>query len=109
DITQLIVFRILQAIGGAVIVANSTLLVVDAFPRHELGRAMGILSVIMAAAFIVGPILGGLLTLIDWRLNFFLNLPIGIAVAYLAHTKLCEVKEFSVKEPFDIVGMLLFA
>ncbi len=109
DITQLIVFRIFQAIGGAVIVANSTLLVVDAFPRHELGRAMGILSVIMAAAFIVGPILGGLLTLIDWRLNFFLNLPIGIAVAYLAHTKLCEVKEFSVKEPFDIVGMLLFA
>jgi EmrB/QacA subfamily drug resistance transporter len=107
DINQLILFRILQAIGGAIIVANSTLLVVDAFPHHELGRAMGYLSVIMAAAFIVGPILGGVLTLIDWRLNFFINLPIGIAVAYIAHTRLCEVKEFSA-EPFDIVGMLLF-
>ncbi|WAI01558.1 DHA2 family efflux MFS transporter permease subunit [Methanogenium organophilum] len=108
DITQLIIFRIIQAIGGAILVANSTLLVVDAFPHYELGRAMGILSVIMAAAFVVGPILGGVLTLIDWRLNFFINLPIGIAVAYIAHTRLREVKEFSV-EPFDLVGMLLFA
>ena len=91
DITQLIIFRILQAVGGAFLVANGTLLVVDAFPRYELGKAMGILSMIMAAAFVVGPILGGFLTLIDWRLNFFFNVPIGLAVAYIAHTRLREV------------------
>lgn len=108
DITQLIGFRILQAVGGAFLVANGTLLVVDAFPRYELGKAMGILSMIMAAAFVVGPILGGFLTLIDWRLNFFFNVPIGLAVAYIAHTRLREVKEFSGNEPFDVWGMLLF-
>ncbi|MDD4127932.1 MAG: MFS transporter, partial [Methanomicrobium sp.] len=108
DITQLVIFRIFQAVGGAIIVANSNLLVVDAFPHYELGKAMGILTVIMAAAVVVGPILGGLLTLIDWRLNFFINLPIGIAVAYVAHTRIREMKEFDKKEPFDIIGMLLF-
>lgn len=108
DITQLIIFRVFQAIGGAIIIANSTLLVVDAFPHYELGRAMGILSVIMAAAVVVGPILGGLLTLIDWRLNFFISVPMGIAAAYLAHTRIREMKEYSVIEPFDLKGMLLF-
>jgi EmrB/QacA subfamily drug resistance transporter len=108
DITQLIGFRIIQAIGGAFLVANGTLLVVDAFPRYELGKAMGILSMIMAVAFVIGPILGGFLTLIDWRLNFFFNVPIGLAVAYIAHTRLREVQEFSGTEPFDIAGMLLF-
>ena len=108
DITQLIGFRIFQAIGGAFLVANGTLLVVDAFPRYELGKAMGILSMIMAVAFVIGPILGGFLTLIDWRLNFFFNVPISFAVAWIAHTRLREVREFSGNEPFDITGMLLF-
>ena len=109
DVTQLIGFRVIQAIGGAFLVANSTVIVVDAFPRWELGKAMGILSMIMAAAFVVGPILGGVLTMIDWRLNFFFNIPIGLIAAYFAHTRLREVKEFSGTEPFDYTGMVLFA
>ena len=109
DVTQLIGFRVIQAIGGAFLVANGTVIVVDAFPKWELGRAMGILSMIMAAAFVVGPILGGVLTMIDWRLNFFFNVPIGIVAAYFAHTRLREVKEFTGTEPFDYYGMLLFA
>ena len=78
------------------------------FPVHELGKAMGILSMIMAVAFVIGPILGGFLTLIDWRLNFFFNVPIGFAVAYIAQTRLREVHEFSGSEPFDFRGMLFF-
>jgi EmrB/QacA subfamily drug resistance transporter len=109
DVTQLIGFRVIQAIGGALLVANGTVIVVDAFPKWELGRAMGILSMIMAAAFVVGPILGGLLTMIDWRLNFFFNVPIGIVAAYFAHTRLREVEEFTGTEPFDYTGMLVFA
>lgn len=108
DIYQLIGFRIIQAVGGAFLVANGTILVVDAFPRYELGKAMGILSMITAAAFVIGPILGGFLTMIDWRLNFFFNVPIGLAAAYMAHTRLREVKEFGGNEPFDLWGMLLF-
>lgn len=109
DVTQLIGFRVIQAIGGAIIVANGTIIVADAFPRHELGRAMGILSMIMAATFTVGPIIGGFLTMISWRLNFFLNIPIGLYASYYAWKRLKEVQEFSGSEPFDLKGMLLFA
>lgn len=109
DITQLIGFRIFQAIGGAIIVANGTIIVVDAFPRHELGRAMGILSMIMAATFVLGPIIGGFLTMIDWRLNFFLNIPIGLVAAYFAWKRLQELHEFKGEESFDLPGMFLFA
>ena len=109
DITQLIAFRVIQAIGGAIIIANGVIIVVDAFPRHELGKAMGILSMIMAGTFVVGPIIGGFLTMIDWRLNFFLNVPIGIAATIYAWYRLREVGEFFNEESFDLRGMILFA
>lgn len=109
DVTQLIGFRIIQAIGGAIIVSNGTIIVADAFPRHELGKAMGILSMIMAGTFVVGPIIGGFLTMINWRLNFLLNIPIGLYAGYYAWKHLKEVHEFSGKEPFDLKGMILFA
>lgn len=109
NITQLIGFRFFQAIGGAIIIANGVIIVVDAFPRHELGKAMGILSMIMAGTFVVGPIIGGFLTMIDWRLNFFLNIPIGIAATIYAYYRLRDVRGSMVKESFDFSGMILFA
>lgn len=109
DVYQLIGFRVFQAIGGAIIVANGTIIVVDAFPRHELGRAMGILSMIMAATFVLGPIIGGFLSMVDWRLNFYLNVPIGILATWLTWKYLREVHEFSGEESFDLAGMFLFA
>jgi len=109
DVYQLIGFRVFQAIGGAIIVANGTIIVADAFPKHELGRAMGILSMIMAGTFAIGPVIGGFLTLIDWRLNFFLNIPIGLFASYYAYNNLKEVQEFSGLESFDLKGMILFA
>ena len=108
NIGQLIAFRVLQAVGGSMLVANGTIIVTDAFKRSELGKAMGILSMIMAAAFVVGPILGGFLTLIDWRLNFFINVPIGIVVTIWAHLKLKEIAVLPKGETFDFKGMALF-
>jgi EmrB/QacA subfamily drug resistance transporter len=108
NVGQLIAFRVLQAIGGSMLVANGTIIVTDAFRRSELGKAMGILSMIMAAAFVVGPILGGFLTLIDWRLNFFINVPIGISTTLWAHYKLKDVAQLPKGETFDIKGMILF-
>ncbi len=75
----------------------------------ELGKAMGILSMIMAGTFVIGPIIGGFLTMIDWRLNFFLNVPIGIAATVYAHFRLREAGGFFEKEPFDLQGMVLFS
>jgi len=108
DITQLIAFRVIQAIGGSLLFANGTIIVVDAFKRHELGRAMGFISMIAAAGFIAGPILGGFLTMIDWRLNFFFNVPLGIAATWWAQKKLREPGEFTYKERFDLAGMIYF-
>ncbi len=108
NINQLIAFRVLQAVGGSMLVANGTIIVTDAFKRTELGKAMGILSMIMAAAFVVGPILGGFLTLINWRLNFFFNVPIGIFTTIWAHLKLRDIAELPKGETFDLKGMVLF-
>jgi EmrB/QacA subfamily drug resistance transporter len=108
NINQLIAFRVLQAVGGSMLVANGTIIVTDAFKRTELGKAMGILSMVMAAAFVVGPILGGFLTLIDWRLNFLFNVPIGIVVTIWAHLKLKEIAVLPKGETFDFKGMVLF-
>jgi EmrB/QacA subfamily drug resistance transporter len=108
DISQLIAFRVLQAVGGSMLVSNGTIIVTDAFRRSELGKAMGILSMIMAAAFVAGPILGGFLTLIDWRLNFFFNVPIGIFTTIWAHLKLRDMAELPKGEKFDLKGMVLF-
>ncbi len=109
NINQLIAFRVLQAVGGSMLVANGTIIVTDAFKKKELGKAMGILSMIMAAAFVVGPILGGYLTIIDWRLNFFINVPIGIITTIWAHYKLKEIAELPKGQTFDLKGMVLFS
>jgi EmrB/QacA subfamily drug resistance transporter len=108
NIGQLIAFRVLQAVGGSMLVANGTIIVTDAFRKSELGKALGILSMIMAAAFVVGPILGGFLTMIDWRLNFFFNVPLGIVTTIWAHLKLRDIAELPRGETFDIKGMILF-
>ncbi len=108
DVTQLIAFRIVQAVGGSLLIANGTIIVADAFRQQELGRAMGIISMIAAAAAMFGPVLGGVLTLIDWRLNFFINIPIGIAATWWAQKNLREPGEFGRAEPFDMKGMVYF-
>lgn len=109
NIGWLIAFRVLQAVGGSMLVANGTIIVTDAFKRDELGKAMGILSMIMAAAFVVGPILGGFLTIIDWRLNFYINVPIGVIVTIWAQYKLKEIAVLPKGETFDLKGMILFS
>jgi MFS family permease len=101
-------FRIVQAIEGSLLIANGTIIVADAFKRHELGRAMGIVSMVAAAGFVIGPILGGFLTVIDWRLNFFFNIPLGIVATWWAQKKLKEPGEFTNKERFALRGMIYF-
>ena len=63
---------------------------------------------IMAAAFVVGPILGGVLTLVDWRLNFFFNIPIGLVALYLGARYLREPALPRLDGGFDFAGMGLF-
>src|SRR5947209_13039782 len=75
---DLIVGRVIQGIGGALLVTNSTAIVTDAFRKGQVGLGLGINQIAGAAGFLVGPIIGGLLTEWSWRWVFLFNVPIAI-------------------------------
>src|SRR5579885_2293004 len=84
--TELILWRILQGVGGAFLFANAAALVTDAFPRRELGLAMGTNTMVAAVGLDIGPVLGGALVAINWPWVFWFNVPLGLlgsAWAYL--------------------------
>ena len=106
---QLLVFRMLQAVGGALMVANSTAIVADAFPKKELGKALGINSMVICVAAVAGPILGGFLIGIGWRYIFYINIPIGILGTLWAAFRLKETYITNEKQKFDVGGTLSFS
>src|SRR3984885_4683182 len=74
----LIGMRIVQGVGGALLMANSGAILTDAFPANQRGFALGINQVSAIAASFIGLVLGGILAAINWRLIFWINVPIGI-------------------------------
>lgn len=74
----LVLWRLLQGIGGAMLFANSSAIIVDAFPPEQRGLAMGINQVAAIAGSFIGLIAGGLLSVVDWRLVFWVSVPVGI-------------------------------
>jgi EmrB/QacA subfamily drug resistance transporter len=105
---QLLIFRFLQSIGGALLVANSTPIVTDAFPKKELGKALGINGMVISVASVIGPILGGLMIKAGWRSIFFINLPIGVIGTIWAWVQLRELDILPEKPKFDWNGMTVF-
>ena len=87
----LIGWRVVQGIGGALLMANSTAILTDAFPAVERGMAMGINMVAGISGSFVGLIAGGLLADVDWRAIFWINVPFGLFGTIWAYTKLREV------------------
>ena len=76
--TQLILFRVLQGIGGAMIMANGRALVTVNSPPSERGKALGFTSMAFHVGYITGPTLGGfIIDAVGWRWIFFLTVPIG--------------------------------
>jgi EmrB/QacA subfamily drug resistance transporter len=108
DAVQLIGARVLQGVGGAFLMANSAALVADAFPRRELGRALGINAMVVGAGLILGPILGGVLTGIGWRLVFWFNVPIWLLGTVAAWLILVEQARPSPNRSIDWVGSGLY-
>ena len=111
---QIILFRGLQAVGGAMISANGRAVASVAFPASERGKAMGFASMAFHVGFLTGPTLGGfLIDTIGWRWIFYLNLPVGIWGAYLAWKLLEEsredVKDISVDLPGAILLMATYS
>ena len=87
----LIGFRVVQGVGGALLLANSTAILTDAFPATQRGMALGINMVAAIAGQFFGLVIGGLLADIDWRLIFWVNVPVGVFGTVWAYLKLKEV------------------
>lgn len=84
----LVLWRLLQGIGGAMLFANSSAIIVDAFPPEQRGLAMGINQVAAIAGSFVGLIAGGLLSVVDWRLVFWVSVPVGVVGTVWAYHSL---------------------
>ncbi len=104
----LILMRVVQGIGGALLMANSTAILTDAFPATQRGLALGINSVAAIGGSFLGLILGGLLADISWRLVFWICVPVGIIGTIWAYLMLHET---AVKKrvKIDWIGNVSFA
>lgn len=106
--TGLIVWRIVQGVGGAFLFANAAALVTDAFPKEQLGLAMGTNTMIAAVGLVIGPVLGGGLVAISWHWVFWFNVPLGLAGGLWGWLVLHELARRDDKRGLDVLGTLTF-
>ncbi len=103
----LIVMRIGQGVGGAMLFANSTAILTDAFPAEQRGMALGINQVSAIAGSFLGLVIGGLLSEWHWRAVFWVSVPIGILGTVWGYKSLVELGERR-KARIDVPGNLTF-
>ncbi|TML28583.1 MAG: MFS transporter [Actinobacteria bacterium] len=106
--TELILWRILQGVGGAFLFANSAALVTDAFPKRQLGLAMGTNTMVAAVGLVLGPVLGGALVSISWHWVFWFNVPLGLASSLWAALVLRELAKPDTVRGLDFLGTATF-
>jgi MFS family permease len=87
----LILMRVGQGVGGALIFANSSAILTDAFPQHQRGLALGVNSIAAIAGSFVGLVLGGVLAPVSWRLVFLVSVPIGVVATVWSYRSLREL------------------
>ncbi len=104
----LILWRIVQAFGGAMLMANSAAILTDAFPARQRGMALGINQISAIAGQFVGLMLGGVLAAWDWRAIFWINVPIGIFGTIWSYRKLHEIATVN-RAKIDWWGNITFA
>ena len=102
--TELILWRILQGVGAAFLFANAAALVTDAFPREQLGLAMGTNTMIAAVGLVLGPVLGGALVSISWHWVFWFNVPFALLGAAWGYGVLHELARRDANRGLDLLG-----
>ena len=105
---ELVILRMVQAIGGALLMANSAAIITDAFPAEQLGFALGMNMVVGIVGSFLGILVGGLLSQVGWRWVFLANVPIGAFGTVWAYLKLKEIG-IRIKARLDWLGNLSFA
>lgn len=105
---EIIIFRMVQAVGGAILMANSAAILTDAFPRNQRGMALGINQIAALGGSFLGILVGGFLSQFSWRWVFLFNVPIGIMGTIWSYLAL---KEIDIYHPakIDWWGNLTFA
>ena len=108
--SELVAFRLVQAVGAGFLFSNSAAIITDAFPPNERGRALGVNQVSIVVGAVSGLVLGGVITsTIGWRWIFFVNVPIGLIATLRARADLHELAKPEVRPHIDWVGNILFA
>ncbi len=104
----LITFRIIQGVGGAMVLALGFAVATEAFPVAERGKAMGILASVVTLGLVIGPVIGGILVeTLSWHWIFFINLPMGILGIYMVKSYVVATIPLEQKG-FDLTGAILF-
>lgn len=104
----LVIMRVFQGVGAAMLIANSSAILTDAFPEDQRGMALGINQVAGLSGSFIGLILGGILAPIQWRLIFLVSVPVGLFGTVWAYLKLREVPRRA-KARLDWPGNITFA
>jgi EmrB/QacA subfamily drug resistance transporter len=104
--TDLVLSRVIQGVGAALMMPATLSIVTDAFPAHERGKAMGTWAGVSALALAVGPVLGGFLTEhVSWRAIFYLNIPVAIGAVAAALFAVRESRDTTVGREVDYLGV----
>ncbi len=103
---DMVVGRVIQGVGAALLITNSTVIVTDAFRKGQVGLGLGVNQIAGAAGFLIGPVVGGLLTEISWRWVFLFNVPIGIFGALWGIWRLREPVRPVTRQPIDWLGSI---
>jgi MFS family permease len=105
---ELVIFRLIQAVGSAFTIANGSAIITDAFPVSERGKALGINMVAFMSGQFIGLLLGGVLATYNWRYVFLVNIPFAILGTVWSYWKMKDISFRASRTSLDIVGNLLF-
>lgn len=105
---EIIIFRIIQAVGSAFTMANGSAIIADSFHHSERGKALGINMVMWMAGQFIGLLLGGILAVFNWRYVFLVSVPFGIIGTIWSVLKLKEISIISGEGKIDYLGNITF-
>jgi EmrB/QacA subfamily drug resistance transporter len=104
--TDLVISRVVQGVGAALMMPATLSIITDAFPAEERGKAMGMWAGVSALALAVGPVLGGFLTEhVSWRAIFYLNIPVAVGAVAASLFAVRESRDTTVGREVDYLGV----